>query len=293
MEYATSSAPGKLFLFGEHAVMYGEPAIAFAVDKRIHVFIKKTKKGIKINNEKNLKKYPHIFTALKEILKKAKYKGGLDIKTKSEIPFSGLGSSGATLVATIACLSKLFNLKLTKKQIYETAFKAKLKREKTGSGVDVGVSTFGGVIFYHNKKIKKIKHPNLKFMVVHTGKKGNTKVMINKLKRLKERYKAISKLIKENGKISILGKKFLEKNKIRELGKLMYTNHTLLDVYGANTKELNDIVFTAAKNKALGAKTSGAGGGDCAIILPGKQTKISSFKKYKKIITKISRTGVK
>lgn len=289
MNAAIASAPGKLFLFGEHAVMYNQPVVAFAINKRIKVFIKKINNGIVINDEKNLKKYPHIFNVSKEILKKTKYKGGLDIKTKSNIPFSGLGSSSATLVATISCLNKLFNLKLSKEQIYETAFKAKLKTEKTGSGVDIACSTFGGVIFYHNKKIKKIKHPNLKFLVVHSGKKGNTKKMINKVKK---KYKKLKKLIKENGKISILGKKFLERNKIKEIRKLMYMNHMLLGAYGVNTKELNKIVFTAFKNKAIGAKTSGAGGGDCAIILLGKQTKISYFKKYKKIICKISKKGV-
>ena len=39
--HVTASAPGKTILFGEHAVVYGKPAIAAAVDKRAYVTIKK------------------------------------------------------------------------------------------------------------------------------------------------------------------------------------------------------------------------------------------------------------
>jgi mevalonate kinase len=35
----TASAPSKTILFGEHFVVYGEPAIVFAIDKRAYVTV--------------------------------------------------------------------------------------------------------------------------------------------------------------------------------------------------------------------------------------------------------------
>ena len=43
MQHITASAPGKCILFGEHAVVYGHPAVAVAIDQRINVKIEPTK----------------------------------------------------------------------------------------------------------------------------------------------------------------------------------------------------------------------------------------------------------
>ncbi len=46
MPHITASAPGKCILFGEHAVVYGHPAVAVAIDQRINVKIETSKSGI-------------------------------------------------------------------------------------------------------------------------------------------------------------------------------------------------------------------------------------------------------
>ena len=38
---ATWSAPGKIFLFGEHAVVYGKPGLAMAIKPRVHVTVRR------------------------------------------------------------------------------------------------------------------------------------------------------------------------------------------------------------------------------------------------------------
>ena len=55
-----ASAPGKCILFGEHAVVYGQPAVAVAIDQRMNV-------GIEISEEWRIdgmrfhpERHPHV-----------------------------------------------------------------------------------------------------------------------------------------------------------------------------------------------------------------------------------------
>jgi len=97
-----ASAPGKCILFGEHAVVYGQPAIAIAISERMTVCIEKSDEwridGLKFKPQK----HPHI-----ESLRQRIWKGGppLDIRVSGEIPpGSGLGSSAALSVAAAMVL---------------------------------------------------------------------------------------------------------------------------------------------------------------------------------------------
>jgi len=97
-----ASAPGKCILFGEHAVVYGQPAVAVAIDQRMSVEIQPSEDwridGMKFHPSK----HPHV-KALRERL----WSNGppLSIKIVGDIPpASGLGSSAALSVAASAVL---------------------------------------------------------------------------------------------------------------------------------------------------------------------------------------------
>ena len=109
MQHITASAPGKCILFGEHAVVYGHPAVAVAIDQRINVKIELTKSNSHDWKLDGLvfdpKRHPHI-----EALKQRLWPGelgapALSIHIEGEIPTaSGLGSSAALSVAASAAL---------------------------------------------------------------------------------------------------------------------------------------------------------------------------------------------
>ena len=97
-----ASAPGKCILFGEHAVVYGQPAVAVAIDQRMNV-------NLQLNSDWRIdgmafhpERHPHV-----EALKQRLWDGGppLSIKINGDIPpASGLGSSAALSVAASAAL---------------------------------------------------------------------------------------------------------------------------------------------------------------------------------------------
>ena len=97
-----ASAPGKCILFGEHAVVFGQPAVAVAIDQRMTVSLEKNSEW-RIDGMKFIsKRHPHV-----EALKKRLWANGppLSVKIKGDIPpASGLGSSAALSVAAAGAL---------------------------------------------------------------------------------------------------------------------------------------------------------------------------------------------
>ena len=109
MGRVTASAPGKCILFGEHAVVYGEPAVAVAIEQRISVTLESVKAGEtpwKIGGMQfDAKKHPHVQALRNRLWQTSLNAPGLTIQVTGDIPpASGLGSSAALSVAASAAL---------------------------------------------------------------------------------------------------------------------------------------------------------------------------------------------
>ncbi|KKU16177.1 MAG: Mevalonate kinase [Candidatus Woesebacteria bacterium GW2011_GWC2_45_9] len=125
------SAPGKVILSGEHAVVYGYPAILAAVDKRISIELDKAGKRVKpISLPKSgLLKY-----ALKRTIGLTGINpGALRIKIDSRLPIgSGMGSSAALSVALVGAFYKLTRLPWDLKKINEIGYEIEKKQDFCG-----------------------------------------------------------------------------------------------------------------------------------------------------------------
>lgn len=281
------SAPGKLMLFGEHAVMYGYPCIVTAVDQRmslVAVPIKERKLRLDapevgiMGYEKDLdslgiigngpKGVRFVETAVKLFQEEFGLPFGIAIKTKSEFKISGLGSSSAAAVCTIEALSELLDKKLTKKELFDLSYKTVLEIQKTGSGFDMAAVIFGGTLFYlfGGKKIEPLKAEDLPLVVGHSGIKAETPVMV---KMVEGKYQKNKKIMDEifalMGKITQKARDSLEKGDFQKLGELANFNQGLLEAIGVSSDRLARLIFAAREAGAYGAKLSGAGGGDCMI----------------------------
>ena len=192
---------------------------------------------------------------------------------------SGLGSSAAVTVAMLAALYRYHNIRFNKQSIAHDAHMVEQAVQGVASPLDTLVSTYGGLVYLsRNKKVEHFNvNFNVPFVVGYTTKHGNTGKMVKDVKNLKTRNpKIINPVITAMGNLTNYAKQAILKRDFDKIGELMNINHGFLDVIGVNTLELSRMVYNARGAGAIGAKTTGAGGGGSIIALcPGKADEVA------------------
>jgi mevalonate kinase len=198
----TVSVPGKIHLMGEHAVVYGTPALLAVINKRMTVSVESAKKMEIITSESS----DYVLYALEKV----KEHVGLNtlplmkITITSDIPAGfHLGSSAATAVGTVAAtiyfLKKLWN----PTQINAIAYEIEKKQHGNPSGGDNTAVTMGGFIWFR-KELEFLKSmwqldihipPSLNhFFLINTGRpKETTGEMVTLVRSRFEKHKAMMK----------------------------------------------------------------------------------------------------
>lgn len=291
----TVSAPGKLMLFGEHAVIYGMPCIVTAVDQRIYAKVEKTDTNLIVVNAPSLgvksysvelsdlgrvdypKEVRFVLKSVEIFFRKFKVKSGLIISTKSDFSSTfGFGSSSAVTVCTIKALSGIFDIQVDDKSLFDIAYKTVLQVQGVGSGFDLAAAIWGGTIYFvgGGKIIISLKIEKLPLVVGYTGIKADTASLVRKVGYFYKSNKKEIKLIFDAMKLIVeSAKKDLVVGNYTRVGDLANINQGLLDSLGVNTKKLSDLILAARVAGATGAKLSGAGGGDCMIAFSPKSKK--------------------
>lgn len=290
MKKVTVSAPGKLMLFGEHAVVYNRPCLVTAVDQRMRAtveFISEPELQIEAPDVKvSGYKKPLKELGMGEIPKGAKFveiavrnfaskyplKQGITVRTKSEFSsLFGFGSSSASTVCVIKALSELTGKKLSNKAIFDLAYKTVLDIQGKGSGFDVAAAIYGGILYFvtGGQEIKPLKIKNLPLIVGYTGIKADTAYLVKEVVggRLKRYPKVMNETFDTITDIVETAKKAFLKEDFATVGELMDINQGLINSMGVSIAKIEDMAFAARNAGAYGAKLSGAGGGDCIIVL--------------------------
>jgi mevalonate kinase len=307
MKKITVSAPGKLMLFGEHAVVDGHPCLVTAVNQRMYTTVEFLDEGnfeldakeVEIRNYKKpiseLGKgempdgVRFAEVAVKNFLNSiARGDKSIGIKVTTSSEFSsqvGFGSSSAVTVCVIKALSELLNKNINKKQIFDLSYKTVLEIQGKGSGFDIASAIYGGTLYFETggKIISKLEINHLPLIVGYSGIKANTGSLIMHVdsrfsknrKRLQEIYDEIEVIV-EKAKLEI------EDANWERFGKLMNKNQGLLSELGVSIEKLDNMINAALGAGAFGAKISGAGGGDCMIAVAPED----HIKSVEELITK-------
>lgn len=276
---AISDAHSKLILAGEHAVVYGKPAIAIPFPLKVTSIVEKSNGSIIFESDiytgfiSNMPvKLKGISNCIKETLKHLnKPEENLKIKIISSIPIGrGLGSSAAISISIVRSLFSFFKKRLTENELFSLVQIAENYAHGNSSGLDImAILSKYPILFEKERGILPIKSKSSLYIVVaDTGKTSDTRVAVgNVRKRYNLNPKNMQKSLDKIEEITIEIKKTLLNGNIKLLGKLLTDNHNELINIGVSDKDLNDLVKTALSSNALGAKLTGGGLGGCMIAL--------------------------
>lgn len=281
-----ASAPGKVILFGEHAVVSGTPALGSAIDLRVRAMVDDLPgqtvvevgdlaiEGFSVDISTGQVRSPAALSAVRyvsAVLREFDAKD-LRVRIKSDIPpAAGLGSSAAIVVASAAALSRHLGLGLSKDEIAKQSYLIeKTVQQGLGSPTDTALATYGGYILVSDGGAKPTLLPDMEMAVGYTRRPHDTRAEVEKVQSLYKRYpEVVGPIFKAIGVITLRAVPLIEGQDLESLGQLMNVNHGLLESLGVGTRELSELVYAArGAGGAFGAKITGAGGGGCMIALP-------------------------
>jgi mevalonate kinase len=286
------SAPGKLMLLGEHAVVYRRSCLVTAVDSRLYMTLTPSDDdtfsihapdvGVDHLHGRMADTFAggralasgtrFVESSLAVFRERFGLDRGVRIQTRSDFSSKiGLGSSSAAVACTLFGLARLFQVEIAPRQLFDLGLEAIFCVQRTGSGFDLAAAIFGGTLFYDNaepRQIVPLDVPALPLVVAYTGVKADTAAYVRRVRGLLETWPAAMNLVFDAmAQLVSDGRLALEKADWTHLGQLMDMQHGLAHAIGVDTPETAALVFAARDAGASGAKLSGAGGGDCIIAL--------------------------
>jgi mevalonate kinase len=277
MDRVRASAPGKIILFGEHAVVYGEPALGLALSRHAKVEITPGKGRVriasgKVRASKNAATPQSLVRAALGSLF-----GRSDVVVSLDFPaMSGLGSSAALAVALLRAKAQLLGREPKIRVMLEEAIRVESIAHGTSSGVDPAIALSEGLILYRKRgrRIEAVAPRDPLFFVVGTrGGHGGTRQTVGGLAELKSRApRLVDRAMKALGEITAGGTAALQDGDLAIAGRAMDLAHGILSGLGFVSREVDEVVRAAREAGALGAKMSGAGGkgGAFVALAPGR-----------------------
>jgi mevalonate kinase len=282
----TATAPGKIILFGEHAVVYGQPAIAVPVTQVQaratfianprgapgEVMIQAPEIGLQAVLDELGEDDP-LRAAVRGVmgaLKVPRIPACTLIVTATIPVASGLGSGAAVSVAIIRALAGFLGQPLDDGTVSTLAFEVEKIHHGTPSGIDNSVVTYRVPVFFQKGLPLQTFSIGEAFTLVigDTGVRSPTRETVAAVRgRWLADPTGYERLFAAIGSITRTARDAIQGGYATRLGPLMDENHALLQMMGVSSEELDHLVSCAKSAGAWGAKLSGGGCGGNMVAL--------------------------
>ncbi|HEY73364.1 MAG: mevalonate kinase [Chloroflexi bacterium] len=278
-----SSAPGKIILFGEHAVVYERAAIAVPVTQvRATATVEPAPAGSgltlvasDLDRSVRLAVAPEgdplaVAARLALAHLSAPEPDGV-LTINSTIPIaSGMGSGAAVSTALVRGLAGFLGHALRPAEVSEIVFEVEKIHHGTPSGIDNTVVAYEQpVYFVRGRPVEQLAVGQpFTLLIADTGTPSPTGKIVAQVRWARQREPArYDALFDQIGDIADEARRAIESGDVDALGPLMDDNHELLIELGVSSPRLDDLVEAARFAGAMGAKLSGAGQGGNTIAL--------------------------
>ena len=296
---SSASAPGKVILFGEHAVVYGRPAIAIPIQdvsatatvergaEQQGIWIYAPDLGVVHHLGDPLTPeeaaYP-LEVTVRNALCKLRRPETLDltISVTSTVPVaSGMGSGAAVAAAMVRALAGHLGASLSAEEISALVFETEVIHHGTPSGIDNTVVTHARPVYFARGcpiELLRVRRP-FSLVIGDTGVRSPTRVAVGDVRqswvadpqRLEALFDRISVVV-------ALARRAIEAGQVASLGGLMNQNQQLLRDIGVSSPELETLIAAALSAGAEGAKLCGAGRGGnmVALVSPESSAQVAA-----------------
>ena len=301
---STASAAGKLMLSVGYAVVHGYPTVVTAVDQRIEVSVEKNGVDVlhiiapdlglqsytKTINELGTRQLPKSVSFIemlyKRFLENHPQDRGIVVTTKSDFSASyGFGSSSAVTVAFAKALTNLYNIKLSKQELFDLCYQAVLDVQGVGSGYDLAAAIWGGTLRYVKpaKEVSPIEVDKIPLVICYTGEKADTPTLVRLVDSYyKQNPEKIESTFKKIGQIADGLTVSLAQQNWPAVGELFKESQQAARDLRVSSTRIEQLISAAESAGSLGATSSGAAGGDCILALVeenSRQNVIDSLEK--------------
>ncbi len=286
MGAVTASAPGKIILFGEHAVVYGRPAIAVPVTQvRATAEMVPAARGAgfvivaadlarryRLNQARRDDPLAAIVRAVLVRFGRTHPPDAV-LTLHSTVPIaSGLGSGAACSAAVARAVSAFVSpsAPLDDDAVNAVVYDVEKLHHGTPSGIDNTVIVYGRpVYFVRDRLIESFRVPvAFQLAIADTGIRSPTKIAVGDVRTAWQAdTPRFERLFDGIGALAADARRAIEDGHPEELGPLMLANHRLLRQIGVSCPELDRLVDAARAAGAAGAKLSGGGRGGNMIAL--------------------------